>query len=127
MSKRVPMVLSKSISKLGKIGDLVEVAPGYARNYLLPQKLAVIATSSILKQVEQRKEKESQRLLLAKQVAEEQKVCLSFEAAVAGAIPILKNLKEGLVANEINKAVKTPNTLCIYFFKNFFFKTSKLF
>ena len=76
MSKRVPMVLSKSISKLGKIGDLVEVAPGYARNYLLPQKLAVIATSSILKQVEQRKEKESQRLLLAKQVAEEQKVSL---------------------------------------------------
>ena len=55
MSKRVPMVLSKSISKLGKIGDLVEVAPGYARNYLLPQKLAVIATSSILKQVEQRR------------------------------------------------------------------------
>ncbi|BDA39388.1 50S ribosomal protein L9 [Candidatus Atelocyanobacterium thalassae] len=76
MSKRVPMVLNKSISKLGKSGDLVEVAPGYARNYLLPQKLAVIATSSILKQVEQRKEKEAQRLLFVKQAAEEQKVSL---------------------------------------------------
>ncbi|MFM9158350.1 MAG: 50S ribosomal protein L9, partial [Dolichospermum sp.] len=52
MAKRVQLVLTKDISKLGKIGDLVEVAPGYARNYLIPQSLAERATPGILKQVE---------------------------------------------------------------------------
>jgi large subunit ribosomal protein L9 len=76
MSKRVPVVLNKSVNKLGKSGDLVEVAPGYARNYLLPQGIAVIATKGILRQVEQRKEKERQRLLAEKQEAEARKVAL---------------------------------------------------
>lgn len=61
MSKRVQLVLNKDVSKLGKLGDLVEVAPGYARNYLIPQKLAVRATPGILKQAERRKEQERQR------------------------------------------------------------------
>ncbi len=37
MAKRVQVVLNKNISKLGATGDLVEVAPGYARNYLVTQ------------------------------------------------------------------------------------------
>ena len=61
MSKRVQLVLNKDVSKLGRLGDLVEVAPGYARNYLIPQKLAVRATPGILKQAERRKEQERQR------------------------------------------------------------------
>ncbi|HBU26720.1 MAG TPA: 50S ribosomal protein L9, partial [Synechococcales bacterium UBA8138] len=36
MAKRVSVVLSEDIYTLGKNGDLVDVAPGYARNYLLP-------------------------------------------------------------------------------------------
>lgn len=76
MSKRVPVVLNKNVNKLGKSGDLVEVAPGYARNYLLPQGIAIIATEGILRQVEQRKEKERQRLLAEKQEAEARKVAL---------------------------------------------------
>jgi hypothetical protein len=44
MAKRVQLVLRKDINKLGRTGDLVEVAPGYARNYLLPQGLAVHTT-----------------------------------------------------------------------------------
>jgi large subunit ribosomal protein L9 len=76
MAKRVQVVLNESINKLGKNGDLVEVAPGYARNYLLPQKLAIVATPGILKQVEQRREKERQRLLAEKQEAEARKTAL---------------------------------------------------
>jgi large subunit ribosomal protein L9 len=37
MAKRVQLVLNQDVSKLGKNGDLVEVAPGYARNYLIPK------------------------------------------------------------------------------------------
>ncbi|MGB5595680.1 MAG: 50S ribosomal protein L9 [Crocosphaera sp.] len=76
MAKRVQVVLNESINKLGKNGDLVEVAPGYARNYLLPQKLAIVATPGILKQVEQRREKERQRLLAEKQEADARKTAL---------------------------------------------------
>jgi large subunit ribosomal protein L9 len=63
MAKKVQLLLNKDIHKLGKRGDLVDVAPGYARNYLVPQGFAVVVTDGILRQVEQRREKERQRLL----------------------------------------------------------------
>ena len=74
MAKRVSVVLNQSVSKLGNNGDLVEVAPGYARNYLIPQGLASIATKGIVKQVEARREKERQQKLAEKQAAENKKV-----------------------------------------------------
>jgi large subunit ribosomal protein L9 len=76
MAKRVQLVLNQDISKLGKSGDLVEVAPGYARNYLIPKSLATHATPGILKQVERRRELERQRQLELKQQAQEQKATL---------------------------------------------------
>lgn len=76
MAKRVQLVLNQDVSKLGKTGDLVEVAPGYARNYLIPKRIGVIATPGILKQVERRKEQERQRLLEEKQQAEARKTAL---------------------------------------------------
>jgi large subunit ribosomal protein L9 len=76
MAKRVQLVLNQDVIKLGKTGDLVEVAPGYARNYLLPKKMAVHATRGILKQVERRREHERQRQLELKQQAQELKATL---------------------------------------------------
>ena len=43
MAKRVSVVLSEDVLSLGKNGDLVDVAPGYARNFLLPQGKALRA------------------------------------------------------------------------------------
>ncbi len=91
MAKRVQVVLSKDVSKLGKTGDLVEVAPGYARNYLLPQGAAVNVTPGILKQVERRREAERQRKIEEKQRAEANKTAL----ATVGAIRIAKPVGEG--------------------------------
>jgi large subunit ribosomal protein L9 len=76
MAKRVQVVLNQDVRKLGQEGDLVEVAPGYARNYLIPQGIGAIATPGILKQVERRREKERQRQLEEKQRAEAQKTAL---------------------------------------------------
>ena len=58
MSKRVQVVLTESISTLGKDGDVVDVAPGYARNFLFPTGKAVNVTPSVLKQIERKREKE---------------------------------------------------------------------
>ena len=76
MSKKVQLVLTENVVKLGKNGDVVDVAPGYARNYLIPQKKAVVATPSIIKQVEKTREKEKQRQLELKQAAETIKASL---------------------------------------------------
>ncbi len=50
------LLLRRNVSKLGKIGDVVEVKPGYARNYLLPQALAVAPTKGNLKAIEAEKQ-----------------------------------------------------------------------
>ncbi|MBD2021838.1 50S ribosomal protein L9 [Leptolyngbya sp. FACHB-36] len=83
MAKRIQLVLSRDVSKLGKSGDLVEVAPGYARNYLIPQGIGVSATPGILKQVERRRALEQQRLLELKQEAETRKQALEKVGSVS--------------------------------------------
>ena len=50
------VILREEIEKLGRRGDVVKVASGYARNYLLPKRLAVAANESNKKIVEQEKQ-----------------------------------------------------------------------
>jgi len=46
------LILKKDVEKLGSAGDLVEVKPGYGRNYLIPQAKAVMATPGAIKEYE---------------------------------------------------------------------------
>ncbi len=46
------VILSESYMSLGEAGDVVDVKPGYARNFLLPQKIAVSATKANVKRYE---------------------------------------------------------------------------
>jgi len=50
------VLLRRNITKLGQIGEVVEVRTGYARNYLLPQGLAVVPSEANLKAVEAEKQ-----------------------------------------------------------------------
>jgi large subunit ribosomal protein L9 len=52
------VILTKDVSKLGKSGDKIEVADGYARNYLFAQQLAKEATSGFIAEVDTRKANE---------------------------------------------------------------------
>ena len=76
MPKRVQVVLNEDILSLGKDGDLVDVAPGYARNFLLPFGKAVPVTPAVMKQVEHRRAKEVERQDALKQEA------LNFKTAL---------------------------------------------
>ena len=49
------VVLLQEVKKLGKKGEILEVAEGYARNFLLPKKLAAAATADTLNQLQQQK------------------------------------------------------------------------
>jgi large subunit ribosomal protein L9 len=52
----VKLLLKESIKNVGRVGDIVEVSPGYARNYLLPKDLAVQPTPNNVKKVEARRQ-----------------------------------------------------------------------
>jgi large subunit ribosomal protein L9 len=49
------LLLLQDVRKLGHLGDVVEVSPGYARNYLLPQRLATEPTEENIKAIEDRR------------------------------------------------------------------------
>jgi len=62
------VILKKDIPKLGKAGDIVKVKDGFARNYLLPKGLAILANQKNLKALEKER-----RIILAKAERERKK------------------------------------------------------
>jgi len=100
------ILLKKEVEKLGNIGDVVDVANGYARNYLLPKKLATVVTKGnieqinlqILKNEEKRKDEIKNLQVLADEISN-----ISYTITV-------KTNKEGklfgsVTANDIAKAL----------------------
>ena len=78
------IILLQSVRGLGDPGDVVNVKSGYARNYLIPKEIAVFATQSNVRQIENRitkaKEIELERVETLKGVAEKlDKLSLKFE------------------------------------------------
>ena len=57
----VKLLLNETIRNVGKVGDVVEVSPGYARNFLVPKGLAVEPTPHNIKRIEARR-KEIERI-----------------------------------------------------------------
>lgn len=86
------VILKKDVQNLGEAGDLVNVKDGYARNFLLPQKVAELATEGALKNREQnlarikaKQEKLHQEALeTAKKIEEFAKLELSAKAGESG-------------------------------------------
>lgn len=63
------VLLTEDVKKLGKKGEIVEVSDGYAKNYILPQKLGVEATKAIQNEWQVRKGSEANRKEKEKQEA----------------------------------------------------------
>ena len=72
------VILREHVDHLGRRGDLVKVADGYARNYLLPRKMALLATEGNKKQIERERVKFDLKEL------EEQKVAQAVAERMAG-------------------------------------------
>lgn len=71
------IILLQDLDELGLEGDIVKVADGYARNYLIPRGIAFEATPQNVKSVEQRRKKIEFRKLKAKEEAEQLKEKMS--------------------------------------------------
>ena len=81
------IILRQAVENLGKTGDVVNVKPGYARNYLLPHGLAYEATPGNLKRIQQERDRleaaENERRGAAQSLAERfEQVSLTFSARV---------------------------------------------
>jgi len=78
----VKLILVQSIHRLGEAGDLVSVKPGFARNYLLPQGKALLATESRVKEFEHKRriaEERAARELLDLQAIKKRLEALKIE------------------------------------------------
>jgi len=110
MAKRVQVVLHEDVLSLGKNGDLVEVAPGYARNYLVPSGKAVPVTAAVLRQVEHRRAKEAERQAALKVEAEAFRTALNtigrftVKKQTGGDDVLFGTVTNGDVAEAIEKA-----------------------
>ena len=108
MAKRVQVVLNEDVLSLGKDGDLVEVAPGYARNFLLPYGKALPVTPAVLKQVKHRRAKQAEQEAAVKQEA------IDFQTALKtiGRFTVKKQIGEdgvlfGTVTNgDVSEAIQ---------------------
>lgn len=77
------VLLCEDVKKIGYFGDIVEVSKGFARNYLLPQRLAIIPTEQKLKAMAEEKAKRSEQRLRDRKRLE------AAAAAVNGAEAVL--------------------------------------
>ena len=64
------IILREHVDNLGRRGEIVKVANGYARNYLIPQKLAFLVTDNNRRQIEREREAAETRDAEERQVAE---------------------------------------------------------
>lgn len=65
------VILNQDIKELGKKGELVNVSDGYAKNYLIPRKLAVTADATALNELKNRESSKAHKLAVEKANAEE--------------------------------------------------------
>jgi len=72
------VILIEDVKSIGSIGDVVQVKPGYARNFLFPKNLARLATEANQKAIEEIKKKKEQALTREKKAAEGLKQKLSL-------------------------------------------------
>ena len=92
------IILLEDIQNLGYKDDVVEVKNGYGRNYLIPQKKAILATESELKQLAEKQKQQAQKMAKIKANAE----ALAAAITAAGELTIaVKASEEGKIYGSV--------------------------
>src|SRR5579863_6262093 len=102
------VILKEDVNKLGSRGDVVKVAEGYGRNYLLPRKLAIEASKGNKAVIEQMKAASLRRSAKEKSQAEDlakqfDGVSLSFERRSADSDQLFGSVTSGDIADALEK------------------------
>jgi large subunit ribosomal protein L9 len=104
------VVLLEDLPGRGKAGEIKEVSKGYARNFLLPRGLALLATPTVIKQVESRLEKEKleesldrdKLVELAQQIEGRE---IRFKARLGAGERLFGSITAADVAEELSRAI----------------------
>lgn len=107
------IVLIQDVQHLGRKHDIVDVKPGFGRNFLLPRGLATFATPGIVAQAEQVKERRikqrEQMQSQAKELAQKIKnVVLTFARRVTGKGSLYGSVSNSEIAQALAKEIKCP-------------------
>ena len=102
------LILLQDVEDLGLAGEEVNVAPGYARNYLIPRGLAAKATPGILRLVESRKamiaERRAKELAAAKELAEKiAQIEISITMQATDDDQLFGSVTARMIADELSK------------------------
>ena len=102
------VVLIQDVSRLGRVGEVKEVADGYGRNYLLPRKLAVLATPPVLKaaeiQLQQQAQKQQQLTAEFSELAQQiEGLTITFKKKVIAKDRLYGSVKNTDIAREVSK------------------------
>ncbi|RBP99115.1 50S ribosomal protein L9 [Bifidobacterium xylocopae] len=84
MAKTSKVILTKTVGDLGNSGDVVEVKPGYARNFLLPKGLAFAWTKGAASQIESMRRARRAKLMATREDA------VAAKAAIEGTVVEIK-------------------------------------
>lgn len=106
------VLLKQDVENLGYAGEVHKVAPGYGRNYLIPQGLAVLATPGMMKQADAwRKKAEARRAQLRAEyealAAKIQDVTLKFTAKAGNTGKLYGSITTSQIADELNAVLGT--------------------
>jgi len=102
------VILREDVPKLGAPGAIVNVKPGYARNYLIPQGLAAPATSRNIKEMEHRLKEIQHQIDIAKAEAEQVKARLAeLSVTVSKQAGENEKLFGSVTARDVAKALAT--------------------
>jgi large subunit ribosomal protein L9 len=104
------VLLIEDVKDLGKAGDIRDVSDGYARNYLIPRKLASAATEQNIKQTQQQREmvlrreakKEKELQAAAKRIDEAE---VHFKANVGEQDRLYGSITSGDIARELSRVL----------------------
>lgn len=107
------VILVKDVGKLGKAGEVRNVADGYARNYLLPRGLAVIATDGALKEYarraeEQKRQSERERATAQSRAEQLKNIELVFKARVGDSERLYGSITAADIAQELSERLGEP-------------------
>jgi large subunit ribosomal protein L9 len=102
------IILRQDHDKLGKIGDIVDVKDGYARNYLLPRKVAYLATKGSLNTLEEEKRQmalriEKERIAAEKLAADIEKLSITLKVKVGEDEKLFGSVTSQMIADALKE------------------------
>ncbi len=102
------VILRQDFGQLGKTGEVVDVKDGYARNYLIPRKIAYTATHSAIRTLEEEKKQHARKLEKEKTTSERlagdlEKVSLTIQMKVGEDDKLFGSVTSQMIADELQE------------------------